>query len=377
MRIGITCYPTHGGSGVVATELGKHLAERGHEVAFISYSTPLRLTTIPPRVSFHEVQIVEYPLLQNFPYCLALAAKMVDVARARELDVLHVHYAIPFAAAAEYAKICAPELNLKVVTTLHGTDVTLVGNNPSFRPITAATIQHSDAITAVSRFLAEETYRQFAVTKEVEVVYNFIDPERHQVEAPACIPSCQRADQVTLMHISNFRPVKRVLDVVRVFAKVAAALDARLVLVGDGPDAGPALQLSRDLGVADRVVFTGVVDQVAPLLAVADLLLLPSQTESFGLVALEALASGVPVVASDVGGIPEVVEHGVSGYLAPLGDVDKMAEYALHILSDRSRRQAFCQAARARAQRFDYRRIVPQYEAIYERVLAGGSTVSG
>jgi len=370
MRIGITCYPTHGGSGVVATELGKHLAARGHDVAFISYSTPLRLAELPPRVSFHEVEIVEYPLLKNFPYCLALAAKMVDVARLKRLQVLHVHYAIPFAASAFLAKQAAPDLGLKVVTTLHGTDVTLVGNNPSFKAITAATIDFSDAVTAVSHFLKEETYRQFSTKKDIDVVYNFIDPERHYCPLPACIPCCERSNQVTLMHISNFRPVKRVGDVVRVFAKVAAAMDARLVLIGDGPDTSLALQLASDLGVADKVVFVGVVDEVAPLLAAADLLLLPSETESFGLVALEAMASGVPVVASDVGGLPEVVEHGVCGYLAPVGDVDRMADYAIRILSNPPLFRAFSEAARQRAaSHFSYRDIIPQYEAIYERVL--------
>ena len=370
MRIGITCYPTHGGSGVVATELGKHLAARGHEVAFISYSTPLRLRELPPRVSYHEVEIVEYPLLRNFPYTLALAAKMVDVARMKRLQVLHVHYAIPFSAAAQLARQAAPELGLRVVTTLHGTDVTLVGNNPSFKPVTASIIDQSDAITAVSHFLREETYRQFSTKKQIDVVYNFIDPERHYRPFPACIPACERANQVTLMHISNFRPVKRVGDVVRIFARVAQELDCRLILIGDGPESGLAMQLARDLGVAERVVFVGVVDEVAPLLPAADLLLLPSETESFGLVALEAMASGVPAVASDAGGLPEVVEHGVCGYLAPVGDVDQMAHYALAILSDRAVCQAFGEAARRRAVgHFSCHDIIPQYEAIYERVL--------
>jgi N-acetyl-alpha-D-glucosaminyl L-malate synthase BshA len=371
MRIGITCYPTHGGSGVVATELGKHLAAHGHEVAFISYSTPLRLTELPPRVSFHEVDIVEYPLLKNFPYTLALASKMAEVALGHRLQVLHVHYAIPFAAAALLARQIVPELGLKVVTTLHGTDVTLVGNNPSFRPVTKMTIENSDAVTAVSRFLRDETYQQFGVDQEIEVVYNFVDPVRHERPVPACIPPRDCPGQFNLMHISNFRPVKRVADVVRTFARVREKVNARLILVGDGPDAGLARQLARDLGVADAITFTGVVDGVAHLLQEANLLLLPSQTESFGLVALEAMASGVPVIASDVGGLPEVVEHGVTGFLAPLGDVDKMAEYALKILSDCSICQAFSRAAIERASRlFDYRKIVPQYEAIYERVLA-------
>ena len=370
MRIGITCYPTHGGSGVVATELGKHLAERGHEVAFVSYSTPLRLTDIPPRVSFHEVDIVEYPLLKNFPYTLALASKMANVARVRQLQVLHVHYAIPFAAAALLARQSVPELDLKIVTTLHGTDVTLVGNNPSFRPITQMAIESSDAVTAVSQFLREETYRQFDVEKEIEVIHNFIDPVRHERSVPACVPPRDCPERFNIMHISNFRPVKRVSDVVRVFARIADKLNARLIMVGDGPDAGAAQMLATELGVGDRVTFTGVVDGVAALLQAANLLLLPSQTESFGLVALEAMASGVPVIASDVGGLPEVVEHGVSGFLAPMGDVDKMSEYAIQILSDCTTCQSFSRAARERAvARFDYHDIVPMYEAVYERAL--------
>jgi N-acetyl-alpha-D-glucosaminyl L-malate synthase BshA len=370
MRIGITCYPTHGGSGVVATELGKHLAQKGHEVAFISYSTPLRLTELPARVSFHEVDIVEYPLLKNFPYTLALASKMAEVARMRQLQVLHVHYAIPFAAAALLARQIVPELDLKVVTTLHGTDVTLVGNNPSFKSVTTMAIENSDAVTAVSYFLRDEAYRQFSVNKEIEVIYNFIDPARHERPIPPCIPPRNCPEQLTLMHISNFRPVKRVPDVVRVFAQVVEKLDARLVMVGDGPDAGLVRQLAEDLGVIDRVRFTGVLDGVAHLLRAANLLLLPSQTESFGLVALEAMASGVPVVASDVGGLPEVVEHGVCGFLAPMGDVTKMAEYAVQILADCTTCRAFSRAARERAvEHFDYRDIIPKYEAVYERAL--------
>jgi len=370
MRIGITCYPTHGGSGVVATELGKHLAQRGHEVAFISYATPLRLAEFPRGVSFHEVDIVGYPLLKNFPYTLALASKMADVARMKRLQILHVHYAIPFAVAALLARQIVPELDLKIVTTLHGTDVTLVGSNPSFKPITALAIEHSDAVTAVSRFLKEEAHRQFRVDKEIEVIYNFIDPDRHDRPIPPCIPPLDCPEQFTFMHISNFRPVKRVGDVIRIFARVAEKLEARLIMVGDGPDSCLAMQMARDLGVADRVKFIGIVDKVAPLLRAVNLLLLPSQTEGFGLVALEAMASGVPVIASSAGALPEVVEHGVSGFLAPVGDVDKMAEYAVRILSDCAMCQAFSKAARKRAvELFDYHRIVPQYEALYERVL--------
>ncbi len=370
MRIGITCYPTHGGSGVIATELGKHLAENGHEVAFISYSTPLRLTELPPRVSFHQVEIVSYPVLQNFPYTLALASKMAEIARMKSLQVLHVHYAIPFAAAALLARQLVPELNLKIVTTLHGTDITLVGRNPSFKAITGQTIEQCDAVTAVSNFLKEETYRNFQVNKEIDVICNFIDPLRHNPHQPDCISTRDCPERFNLMHISNFRPVKRVADVVKIFARFNETLNARLLLVGDGPDVGVASQVAQDLGVADQIEFIGVVDSIAPVLDAANLLLLPSETESFGLVALEAMASGVPVIASDVGGLPEVVEQGVTGYLAPVGDVEKMTQYAVKILSDCSTCRSFSRAARRRAvEHFDYHDIVPQYEAVYQRVL--------
>jgi L-malate glycosyltransferase len=371
MHIGITCYATHGGSGVVATELGKHLASRNHEVAFVSYAAPLRLSNIPEHVSFHEVEAYDYPLLQNYPHTLALASKMVTVARMKQIQVFHVHYAIPFAAAALMAKFAAPELDLKVVTTLHGTDITLVGRDPTFRPITKWAIEASDAVTAVSRWLRDEAVREFAIERPIDVVYNFIDPERHKLPYPGCIPPHHSPREVTLMHISNFRPVKRVQDVVRVFARVAEKMEARLLLVGDGPTTSTALQVATDLGVADRVYFVGVVEQIEPILQQADLLLLPSETESFGLVALEAMASGVPVIASDVGGIPEVVAHGETGFLAPVGDVDRMADYALQILEDPELRQRLCEASRRRAStRFDYHTLVSQYERIYERVLA-------
>ncbi len=371
MRIGISCYPTHGGSGVVATELGKHLARRGHEVAFISYAAPLRLTQRPLGVSFHEVEIEEYPLLKHFPYTLALASKMAEVARMKRLEVLHVHYAIPFGAAALLAKQITGDNGLKVVTTLHGTDITLVGNNASFRPVTALTIARSDAVTAVSRFLETETRRQFGITRPIDVVYNFIDPDRH-ASKPSGSRRTNSGRPFTVVHISNFRPVKRVVDVIEIFARIRAALDARLLLVGDGPDCAAAQERAVRLSVADRVSFLGVVDRVAPILDGADLFLLPSQTESFGLAALEALASGVPVIASDVGGIPEVVEDGRCGHLAPVGDVEGMARLAIDLLSNHTRWQAFSTAARARAAaRFDYRLLVPRYEAIYERVIAG------
>ncbi len=370
MRIGICCYPTAGGSGVVATELGKHLAERGHSVAFISYASPLRLGELPPRVCYHEVAQESHALLKQFPHSLTLTAKMVEVARTHRLQIMHVHYAIPFAAAAIMARQIAPELGLKVVTTLHGTDITLVGSSPSFRPVTQWSIEQSDAVTAVSRYLRDETYRQIPVNKEIEVVHNFIDPDRHDVREPRCIPEKRSQRQVTLMHISNFRPIKRVEDVVRIFARVRDSMDARLVLVGDGPEYTRTRELVERLGLADAVRYVGVVDEVAPLLKAADVLLLPSETESFGLVALEAMASGVPVVASDVGGLPEVVEHGVTGFLAPVGDVDAMAGYCLRLLEDCGENSRYGQAARRRAaEHFDYRAIIPRYESIYERLL--------
>lgn len=372
MRIGIVCYPTAGGSGVVATELGKHLADRGHEIAFISYASPLRLRELPPRVCFHEVDQDDHPLLKQFPHSLTLTAKMVEVARTHRLEVLHVHYAIPFAAAAIVARQVAPELGLKVVTTLHGTDITVVGASPSFRPVTEWSIDGSDAVTAVSAYLADETSRQLSLRRPIAVVPNFIDPDRHVGEIPSCIPGKDSERQATLMHISNFRPLKRLGDVVRIFERVCRRLDARLVLVGDGPEYGRTRELVDGLGLADRVHFVGVVDEVAPLLAAADLLLLPSETESFGLVALEAMASGVPVVASRVGGLPEVVEHGLTGYLEPVGDVDAMAEDSLRILSDCEARKRFGEAARERAVRlFDWRIVVPRYEEIYRRAVAG------
>ncbi len=370
IRIGIACYPTAGGSGVVATELGKHLAERGHSVAFISYANPLRLGELPPRVCYHEVDQDSHPLMQQFPHSLTLTAKMVEVARTHRLQVLHVHYAIPFAAAAILATQVAPELGLKVITTLHGTDITLVGTSPSLKPVTQWCLEKSDAVTAVSRYLREETYRKLPVRQEIEVVYNFIDPDRHGAGAPKCLPRKASDRQVTLMHISNFRSVKRVDDVVRIFALVHQRMDSRLVLVGDGPEYGRVRELVEKLGLSEVVRYVGVVDEVASLLSAADVLLLPSETESFGLVALEAMASGVPVVASDVGGLPEVVEHGVTGFLAPVGDVETMASYCLQLLDDCSKARQYARAARERAVRlFDYRAVVPRYEAIYRRVL--------
>jgi L-malate glycosyltransferase len=370
MRIGICCYPSHGGSGVVATELGKHLAERGHDVSFVSYAAPLRLGALPARVSFHEVEIEEYPLLQHFPYTLALASKLAEVVETNNLDVLHAHYAIPFGAAALLARQIVADRNLKIVLTLHGTDITLVGNNASFKPVTKMTIDHVDAVTVVSQFLKDETIRQFDTRRPLEVIYNFIDPERHDLGPCPCIPQCTERSQKTIMHISNFRPVKRIRDVIMIFARIREVVNSRLILVGDGPDASVAKEMGQELGVFQHMRFVGVVDHVAPLLARADLFLLPSSTESFGLVALEAMASGVPVIASQVGGLPEVVEHGRTGFLAPVGDVEAMASYAIRLLQDPAEHRRIAAKAQEQARdRFDYRLIVPQYERAYERAL--------
>jgi L-malate glycosyltransferase len=371
MRVGICCYPSHGGSGVVATELGKHLAADGHEVAFVSYATPLRLSDLPPRVSYHEVEIEQYPLLKHFPYTLALASKLAEVAEMKHLEILHAHYAIPFGAAALLARQIVRPHDLKVVLTLHGTDITLVGNNASFRPVTRMTIENADSVSVVSQFLKEETVRQFDIRRDLRVIYNFIDPDRHGLDPCACIPDCADRSQKTIMHISNFRPVKRIRDVVEVFSRVAAEIDCRLILVGDGPDLSVAQEMARSQGLEDRVQFVGVVDHVAPLLARADLLLLPSATESFGLVALEAMASGVPVIASDVGGLPEVIDHGRTGFLAPVGDVDAMASLAVQLLRDPTLHCTMgIEAQRSARERFDYRRIVPEYVRLYEDVLS-------
>ena len=366
LRIGITCYPTHGGSGVLATELGTQLARRGHSVAFISYSAPLRLGALPDRITFHEVQGVEYPLLKQFPYTLALAAKMVEVARAQQLQLLHVHYAIPFAPAAILAKQMTPELDLRVITTLHGTDTSLVGAAPSFWPVTQFAIQQSDAVTTVSDALREETIETFDVTRQIDVIPNFIDPDQFSVGSAASDRS------PTLVHISNFRPVKRIDRVLDVFVGVHARLpQVRLLLVGDGPELPRVLARAKQLGVHEQISTIGVVDDVAPFLRDADVLLLPSETESFGLVALEAMASGVPVVASRAGGLPEVVPHGQAGYLLPSADTAGMIEKIASILADAELSKRLGAAGRAYAvAHFSSELIVPRFEALYRRVLA-------
>ena len=374
MKIGITCYPTYGGSGAVATELGIALAERGHEVHFVTYQQPFRLPAFLPRVFFHEVDVVRYPLFEYPPYDLALAVRMHQVVKLHGLDLIHAHYAIPHATSAWIAREMLQDSgsDVKIITTLHGTDITLVGQDPSFKPITRFSIERSDGLTAVSHFLREQTYRAFGCTGcAVEVIHNFVDPVTFDRAAyPRLLREQYGTDRAILMHVSNFRPVKRVRDIVRIFARVRQALPSTLVMVGDGPERVQAEEEAADLGVEHDVFFLGKIDAVAPLLADADLFLLPSQSESFGLSALEALASGVPVVGSDAGGIPEVVENGVTGLLYPVGDVDAMAEGALSILRDPERHGAMAAAAATDArERFALDTIVSQYEALYRSAL--------
>jgi N-acetyl-alpha-D-glucosaminyl L-malate synthase BshA len=372
MRIGITCYPTYGGSGAVATELGLELARRGHDIHFISYASPFRLRGVAERVTFHEVVTASYPLFEQSPYALALAVKQHEVALREQLDLMHVHYAIPHATTAWLAKqMLADDRDLKVVTTLHGTDITLVGQDPSYFSITKFSIERSDAVTAVSTYLRDETYRSFGcVNCDVRVIPNFITPaEYHPPTDDRCRRALAAGGRKVLVHISNFRPVKRVLDVVRIFAGVHKTLPAMLVMAGDGPDRDAAEAEVDRLGLARDVRFLGRVDDVASVLRGADLFLLPTQSESFGLAALEAMACGVPVIATRAGGIPEVVVDGETGVLAEPGAVDAMIDAALGILQDPKRHERMRAAAVARAGEFTADRVVPLYEALYREVL--------
>ncbi len=375
MKIAISCYPTYGGSGAVATELGLELAQRGHEIHFISYAQPFRLDGFRERVYFHEVEMDQYPLFEHPPYSLALAVSIHEVASHYDLDLVHVHYAIPHAASAWIARqMMNGQKGPRVVTTLHGTDITLTGQHPSFHSITRFSIRRSDGLTAVSRFLRDETERSFGVEKDrIRVIPNFIDTDRYRREDKPCHrATLAPGGEKIIMHISNFRPVKRVEDVVEVFARIRHHVSARLVMVGDGPDRPRAQQRAEVLGVEDDVVFLGKHTSVDELLACADLFLLPSESESFGLAALEAMSCGVPVVASRVGGVPEVVVDGETGALLDVGDVVGMAEAAVGILDDADRWARVSGAARRLAlERFDARKVVPIYEAFYREVLDG------
>ncbi len=365
MRVGITCYPTYGGSGIVATELGLELANRGHEVHFITYANPIRLDAGTPRIHYHEVEVSSYPLFQYPPYCLALASRMAEVADDYGLDVLHVHYAIPHSIAALLAKqMMAPKLRLPFITTLHGTDITLVGADRSYFPITKFSIEQSDGITSISQDLRRHTREFFGVQEDIRVIYNFVNCDLYR-------PSPERSGaEKRLIHISNFRPVKRVLDCIRIFAQVRKEVAAELHMIGDGPDRGPAQRLARELGVERHVKFLGKQNHVERLIPLAHALLLPSEMESFGLAALEAMACGVPPVATRVGGLPELVTDGVDGYLEVAGDIPAQARRAMELLSDEALHARMAQAARKTAtERFCTDLIIPQYERYYAEVV--------
>jgi N-acetyl-alpha-D-glucosaminyl L-malate synthase BshA len=372
MKIGITCYPTYGGSGVIATELGKELALRGHEVHFISYALPFRLSHYIENIVFHEVEISTYPLFEFPLYSLSLASKMVEVAEFEKLDLLHVHYAIPHATSAYLAKeMMRKNRDLKIFTTLHGTDITLVGLEPSFLPLVKFSIEKSDGVTTVSRFLKEKTLTNYSIEADIRVIPNFVDtnlfkPESHGDFRKAIAPNGEKI----LVHTSNFRPVKRVPDTIRIFEKVQKEIPSKLILVGDGPDRSECERLSRQLDLCDTVKFLGKQEGLVEILSSSDLFLIPSQSESFGLAALEAMACGLPVVSSSVGGLPELVKHNETGFIAEIGDVDRMAKYALELLGNEKKYKLFSENSRQRAvNKFDKSIVVPLYEEYYEQIL--------
>ncbi len=382
LRIGITCYPTYGGSGVVATELGLELAQRGHEIHFISYAQPIRLSETSANIHYHEVEVSRYPLFDYPPYDLALATRMAEVAELYDLDLLHVHYAIPHSVSAMLARqmlAAGPKKRkLPFVTTLHGTDITLVGQDRSYLPITRYSIEQSDGVTAISEYLRERTVREFEVQNNIQVIYNFVNcdvycREKANVIKERRLEYAPNGERI-LLHISNFRPVKRVTDVIEIFDRVRKKVPAKLLLLGDGPERSPAEWLAVQRGIRDDVIFLGKREQVHETLAIADVLLLPSELESFGLAALEAMASEVVPIATRVGGVPEVIEHEKSGFLAAVGDVEAMASYAVGILSDEQKLRKMGEQCRAAAKaRFCTSKIIPQYEEFYRRVLARSS----
>ncbi len=372
MKIGIVCYPTFGGSGVVATELGKALADHGHQVHFVTYNQPARLDFFSENLFYHEVSVSKYPLFDYPPYELALASRLVDVVRFEKLDVLHVHYAIPHASAAFMAKqiLMTYGIYIPVVTTLHGTDITLVGKDRTYKPVVTFSINKSDGVTAVSENLRKDTYEFFEIENEIRVIPNFIDLTRFSLKPKdhfkkAIAPGGEKI----LIHTSNFRKVKRTQDVIRIFAQVVAKIPSKLLMVGDGEQRTECEQLCRDLGVTDSVRFLGKQDAIEEILSVSDLFLMPSQSESFGLAALEAMACKVPVISSNAGGLPELNVDGVTGFLKDVGDVDGMAESAIYILEDETRLKTFKDNSLARAKEFDLSIILPVYESYYEEVI--------
>jgi len=374
MKIGIVCYPTFGGSGVVATELGKALALKGHEVHFITYSQPVRLDSFTQNIFYHEVSVSDYPLFDYQPYELVLSSRMVDVVKHEKLDLLHVHYAIPHASAAYMAQqiLRSQGIEIPYITTLHGTDITLVGRDESFEPVITFTINKSNAVTAVSESLKRDTYAHFGVTREIDVIPNFIRVEEYERAAHECSKSSFAPNgERILLHVSNFRKVKRVDDVLRVFDRVRKQVPAKLILVGDGPERHNIEKLCRELNTCDDIRSLGKVVNPTAIIGVADLFLLPSETESFGLAALEAMAARVPVISTNTGGLPEVNVHGYSGFMSNVGDVEDMARHAVHILKDDATLQQFKNQAFEQAKKFDIRLILPMYEKLYARVLKG------
>jgi L-malate glycosyltransferase len=376
LKIGITCYPTYGGSGVVGTELGIELADRGHEVHFIAYQQPIRLNAQHPRIFFHEVTVSLYPLFEYPPYDLALATRMAEVADIYDLDILHVHYAIPHSVSALLARQMLAAMDrprkLPFVTTLHGTDITIVGADRSYLPVTRYSIEQSDGVTAISNYLKKRTVQEFEIRNPIEVIYNFVncDAYRRDPHAQENRGKFAAPDERILVHVSNFRPVKRICDVIEIFDRVQKQIPSRLLLMGDGPERSRAEWLVGQKGLRKKVEFMGKVDRVSEKLSVADLMLMPSELESFGLAALEAMACEVPCVATAVGGVPEVIEHGRTGYLAQVGDVETMARCAIELLSDERRHREMGKLARWEAQaNFCSTKIIPEYEAFYERVL--------
>jgi N-acetyl-alpha-D-glucosaminyl L-malate synthase BshA len=373
MIIGIVCYPTFGGSGVVATELGLELSKRGHEIHFITYNQPVRLELLSNNVHYHEVTVPEYPLFHYQPYELALSSKLVDMVKLHKIEILHVHYAIPHAYAAYMAKKMLQEegIFVPIVTTLHGTDITLVGSHPFYKSAVAFSINKSDAVTAVSQSLKDDTLRLFDIKNEISVVPNFIDLDKYSNHFNDCQRAMMAKDEERIItHISNLRPVKRVKDVISVFYNIQKEIPAKLMLVGEGPERENIELQCQKLGISDKVIFFGKSNEIDKILCFSDLFLLPSETESFGLAALEAMASSVAVISSNTGGIPEVNIHGVSGFLSNVGDVEDMTKNALYILKDKTRLETFKTNARKEALKFDLHKIVPQYEIIYEDTLS-------
>lgn len=372
MKIGIVLYPTFGGSGVVGTELGKALAKKGHQVHFITYSQPVRLGSFRENIYYHEVAVSDYPLFEYQPYETELTSKMVDVVKYEKLDILHVHYAIPHASAAFMAKqiLQSQGISIPFVTTLHGTDITLVGKDPSFEPVITFCINQSDAVTAVSESLKNDTYKHFVTTREIHVIPNFIVPALQNNDTPSVIRQKYAADNERILcHVSNFRKVKRVEDVIDVFYKVQQKIASKLILVGDGPERYACEKLVRELQICDKVIFIGKVRDTAHVLELSDVFLLPSETESFGLAALEAMAVGVPVISSNTGGIPEVNIHGETGFLSNVGDTDDMAKNTLTILKDDGELKQFKDRALQRSHHFDIEKILPMYEAVYNQLV--------